>query len=104
MASRSSSGVFPAAAAINPDDAAKLTTSYSLPVGLASAKTVQLDVKATFAADSDTVTIQVQRGGSTVNETLSYDDFVTDNALLLLASTVPAFTCVASTSLACASA
>ena len=80
MASRSSSGVFPVAAAINPDDAAKLTTSYSLPVGLASAKTVQLDVKATFAADSDTVIIQVQRGGSTVNETLSYDDFVTDNA------------------------
>ena len=80
MASRSSSGVFPAAAAINPDDAAKLTTSYSLPVGLASAKSVQLDVNATFAADSDTVIIQVQRGGSTVNETLSYDDFVTDNA------------------------
>ena len=75
-----SQGIFPAAAAINPDDAAKLTTSYSLPVGVASAKTVQLDVKATFAADTDVVLIQVQRNGVTVNQTLAYNDFVTDNA------------------------
>ena len=80
MASRSSSGVFPAAAAINPDDAAKLTTSYSLPVGVASAKALQVDVKATFAAPSDTVIIQIERNGVTVNETLGYDDFTTDNA------------------------
>lgn len=75
-----SSGIFPASAVINPDDAAKLTTSYSLPVGVGSAKTVQLDVIATFAADTDTVIIQIERNGVTVNETLSYDDFVTDNA------------------------
>ena len=77
---RSSSAIFPAGAAQNPDDAAKLTTSFTLPGGVASARTVQLDVKATFAADSDTVIIQIQRNGNTVNETLGYDDFVTDNA------------------------
>ena len=77
---RRSSGMFPAAAVQNPDDAAKLTTWYSLPVGVASARTVQLDVIATFAADSDTVIIQVERNGTTVNQTLTYDDFVTDNA------------------------
>lgn len=79
MASRSSSGIFPAAATQNPDDAAKLTTSYTLPVGVGSARTVQIDVKATFAADTDTVIIQIQRNGVTVNETLGYNDFVTDN-------------------------
>ena len=77
---RRSTGIFPAAAVINPDDAAKLTTSYSLPVGVGSAKTVQLDVIATFAADTDTVIIQIERNGVTVNETLTYDDFLTDNA------------------------
>ena len=76
---RSSSAIFPAGAAQNPDDAAKLTTSFTLPGGVASARTVQLDVKATFAADSDTVIIQIQRNGATVNETLGYNDFVTDN-------------------------
>lgn len=76
---RSSSAIFPARAAQNPDDAAKLTTSYSLPGGVGSAKTVQIDVKATFANQSDTVIIQVQRNGATVNETLGYNDFVTDN-------------------------
>ena len=75
-----SSGIFPTAAVINPDDAAKLTTTYSLPVGVASARTVQIDVKATFALQSDTVIIQIQRNGHTINETLTYDDFVTDNA------------------------
>ena len=80
MASRQSLGIFPAVAAINPDDAAKLTTTYSLPVGVASARTVQIDVKATFALQSDTVIIQIQRNGHTINETLTYDDFVTDNA------------------------
>ena len=83
MASRSSSGNFPAAAAINPDDAAKRTTSYSLPVGVGSAKTVQLDVIATFAAATDTVIIPIERNGVTVNETLTYDDFVTDNAAIV---------------------
>ena len=75
-----SSAIFPARAAQNPDDAAKLTTSYSLPGGVASARTVQIDVKATFAADTDTVIIQIQRNGATINETLGYDDFTTDNA------------------------
>ena len=75
-----SAGIFPKAAAINPDDAAKLTTSYSLPVGVGSARTVQLDVIATFAADTDTVILQVERNGVTVNETLTYDDFSFDNA------------------------
>ena len=77
---RQSQGIFPTAAVINPDDAAKLTTSYSLPVGVGSAKTVQLDVIATFAADTDTAILQIERNGVTVNETLTYDDFVTDNA------------------------
>lgn len=77
---RRSAGIFPAAAVINPDDAAKLTSSYSLPVGVGSAKTVQLDVKATFAADTDTVIIQIQRNGTTQNLTLGYEDFTTDNA------------------------
>ena len=63
--------MFPAAAVQNLDDAAKLTTSYSLPVGVASARTVQLGVIATFAADSDTVIIQVERKGTTVNQTLT---------------------------------
>jgi len=75
-----SAGIFPKAAAINPDDAAKLTTSYSLPVGVGSARTVQLDVIATFAADTDTVILQIQRNGVTQNLTLGYDDFTTDNA------------------------
>ena len=75
-----SSAIFAAAAAINPDDAAKLTSSFTLPVGVGSANTVQLDVKATFAAQSDTVIIQIERNGVTVNETLGYDDFTTDNA------------------------
>ena len=75
-----SSAIFPAGAAQNPDDAAKLTSSFTLPVGVASAKTVQVDVKATFAAPSDTVIIQIERNGVTVNQTLTYDDFVTDNA------------------------
>ena len=74
-----SQGIFPAAAAINPDDASKLTSSYSLPLGVSTARTVQVDVKATFAADTDVVLIQVQRNGVTVNETLGYNDFVTDN-------------------------
>ena len=80
MASRQSLGIFPAAAAINPDDAAKLTTTYSLPVGVASARTLQVDVKATFANQSDTIILQIQRNGVTVNETLTYDDFTADNA------------------------
>ena len=75
-----SSAIFPAGAAQNPDDAAKLTSSFTLPVGVASAKTVQVDVKATFADPSDTVIIQIERNGVTVNETLAYDDFFTDNA------------------------
>ena len=77
---RSSSAIFPAKAAQNPDDAAKLTTSFTLPGGVGSAKTVQIDVKATFAADTDTVIIQIQRNGNTINETLGYEDFTTDNA------------------------
>ena len=93
-----SSGIFPAAAAINPDDAAKLTTTYSLPVGVASARTVQVDVKATFAADTDTVILQVERNGVTVNETLTYDDFSFDNAAFVAGDIAPHCTFVASVS------
>ena len=76
---RQSQGIFPTNAG-NFDDAAKLTTSYSLPVGVGSAKTVQIDVAATFAADTDEVLIQIQSASGTRNLTLGYDDFVTDNA------------------------
>ena len=37
-------------------------------------------MKATFAADTDTVIIQIQHNGNTVNETLGYEDSITDNA------------------------
>ena len=76
---RQSQGIFPAAATQNPDDAAKLTTSYSLPGGVASARTVQVDFKGTFGASTETVILQIQRNSVTVNETLSYNYFVTDN-------------------------
>ena len=71
---------FPAGAAQNPDDAAKLTTSYSLPGGVAYATTVQVDVKDNLATETNVVIIQVQRKGVTRNETLTYEVFITDNA------------------------
>ena len=75
MASRRQSyGMFPTNAA-NLDDAAALSTSYSLPVGTGSAKTIQIDVVADFAAESDEVIIQIQRNGTTENLTLGYDQF-----------------------------
>ena len=77
--SRQSQGIF-ATNAGNFDDAAQLSTTYSLPVGVGSAKTVQIDVVADLAADTDTVIIQIQRNGNTVNQTLGYSDFTTDNA------------------------
>ena len=71
---RQSYGMFPTNAA-NLDDAAELSTTYSLPLGVGSAKTVQIDVVADFAADSDEVIIQIQRNGTTENLTLGYDQF-----------------------------
>lgn len=72
--SRQSQGMFPTNAG-NFDDAAQLSTTYSQPVGVGSAKTVQIDVVATFAADTDEVIIQVQRNGTTENLTLGWDEF-----------------------------
>ena len=74
MASRSS-GIFPSGSAGTDDDASKLTTSFQPIVGLGSAKTAQLNCVATFAADTDTVIIQVQKDGVTSNLTYSYSDF-----------------------------
>ena len=73
--SKRSSRIFPAAPAASLDDAAKLTTSYQPIVGLGSAKTSQLNVVATFAAETDTVIIQIEKNGVTQNLTYSYSDF-----------------------------
>ena len=54
---------FPAGASQNPDDAAKLTTSYSFPGGVAYATTVQVDVKDNLATETNVVIIQVHRKG-----------------------------------------
>ena len=70
-----STGIFSINAG-NFDDAAELSTTYSLPVGVGSAKTVQIDVVAEFAAVSDEVIIQIQKeSGAVENLTLGYDDF-----------------------------
>ena len=71
---KQSQGIFPNNASTD-DDAGKLTTSFQPIVGLASAKTAQLNVVATFAADTDTVIIQTQKGGLTQNLTYGYSDF-----------------------------
>lgn len=68
-------GVIPGPPAASIDEASRLTTSYSLPVGVGSAKTVQLDIVAEFTAQSDEVIIQVQRNGTTENLTYGYGDF-----------------------------
>lgn len=77
MASRSTS-IFPNNAGAD-DAAAALTTSFQPIVGLGSAKTAQLNVVANFAADTDTVIIQVQKGGVTKNLTYGFSDFNVDN-------------------------
>lgn len=72
--SAQSRGMFPNVASTD-DDAGKLTTSFAPIVGLGSARTAQLNVVATFAAESDTVIIQVERNGNTVNLSYDYSDF-----------------------------
>ena len=72
---KQSQGIF-ATNAGNFDDAAELSTTYSLPVGVGSAKTVQIDVVAEFAADTDEVIIQIQReSGAVENLTLGWSEF-----------------------------
>ena len=44
-------------------------------VGLQSAKTAQLNIVATFAADTDEVIVQVQKAGQTKNLTYGWSDF-----------------------------
>ena len=73
MAKRSQ-GLFPNTASTD-DDAGLLTTSYQPIVGLGSAGTVQLNIVATLAADTDEVIVQVQKKGSTKNLTYGWDDF-----------------------------
>ena len=60
---------------LSDDDAGLLTTSYQPIVGLGSAGTVQLNIVATLAADTDEVIVQVQKNGSTKNLTYGSDDF-----------------------------
>lgn len=72
-----SQGLYPTNAG-NLDNAAllSLTTTYSEIVGVKSAKTVQLDVVADLAADTDTVIIQIRReSGAVENLTLGWDEF-----------------------------
>ena len=70
-----STGIFSTNAG-NFDDAAELSTTYSLPVGVGSAKTVQIDVVADLAADTDEVIIQIQKESEAVeNLTLSWSEF-----------------------------
>lgn len=73
MASRSQ-GIFPNTASTD-DDAGLLTTSYQPIVGLQSAKTAQINIVATLAAESDEVIIQVQKNGQTKNLTYGWNDF-----------------------------
>ena len=73
MAKRSQ-GLFPNTASTD-DDAGLLTTSFQPIVGLGSAGTVQLNIVATLAADTDEVLVQVQKNGSTKNLTYGWDDF-----------------------------
>ena len=67
-------GMYPTTAG-NQDSSAQLTTTYSLPTGLDSAPTFELDVLATFSAEEDEVIIQVQRNGQTKNITYDWNDF-----------------------------
>ncbi|QNI54496.1 hypothetical protein SynBIOSE41_01990 [Synechococcus sp. BIOS-E4-1] len=72
--SRRSYGLFPNTASTD-DEAGLLTTSFQPIVGLQSAKTAQINIVATFAADTDEVIIQVQKGGVTKNLTYGWGDF-----------------------------
>ena len=72
--SRRSYGLFPNTASTD-DDAGLLTTSFQPIVGLQSAKTAQINIVATFAAESDEVIIQVQKNGQTKNLTYGWNDF-----------------------------
>ena len=71
---RRSQGIFPNTASTD-DDAGLLTTSFQPIVGLKSAKTAQLNIVATLAADTDEVIVQVQKNGQTKNLTYGGDDF-----------------------------
>ena len=73
MAKRSQ-GLFPNTASTD-DDAGLLTTSFQPIVGLGSAGTVQLNIVATLAADTDEVIVQVQKNGQTKNLTYGWEDF-----------------------------
>ncbi|AII49775.1 hypothetical protein KR52_11575 [Synechococcus sp. KORDI-52] len=69
-----SSGIFPNTTSSD-DDAGLLTTSFQSIVGLESAKTAQINIVATLAADTDEVIIQVQKGGVTKNLSFGWEDF-----------------------------
>ena len=56
------------------DDAGLLTTTYSLPLGVSSARTCQLNLLATFTDETDEIIIQVQKGGLTKNLTYTFQD------------------------------
>ena len=71
---RRSQGMFPNTASTD-DDAGLLTTSFKSIVGLESAKTAQLNIVATLAAETDEVIIQVTKNGQTKNLTYGWDDF-----------------------------
>ena len=73
MAKRSQ-GLFPNTASTD-DDAGLLTTSFQPIVGLGSAGTVQLNIVATLASDTDEVIVQVQKNGQTKNLTFGWADF-----------------------------
>jgi len=72
MAKRSQ-GLFPVNSSTD-DDSGLLTTTYSLPVGVASAKTFQFNIVANFAADTDEVIIQIQKGDATKNLRYTFQD------------------------------
>ena len=79
-----SSGMFPNTASTD-DDAGLLTTSYKSIVGLQSASTAQINIVATFAADTDEVIIQVEKNGATKNLTYGWEDFRPRNTYTFVA-------------------
>ena len=72
-----SRGLFPNTASTD-DDAGLLTSSFKSIVGLASAKTAQINIVASFASEDDEVIVQVQNNGVTKNLTFGWNDFKGD--------------------------
>ena len=72
-----SRGLFPNTASTD-DDAGLLTSSFKSIVGLASAKTAQINIVASFASEDDEVIVQVQKNGVTKNLTCGWNDFKGD--------------------------